>query len=215
MLTQFSRSVASRFEGSVVGKAQLSSEHSRPVSGAHTKSVVSISCRFRIKPSKYPMSWIKEKLKQQEGQKRILTLNQYLAQTIRGTRIDHFHAPINKNVRTYLPSVTTIKSLYEPHSRLITPIFRYFNYFSIIGAALLSATLSSSLNCSPTNTCMLTPAHCLVIACLDPKFGLQFKKKVHAFNPFVTVDPAIAQEANEQYEYFWAQKEHGKVRWNA
>jgi hypothetical protein len=98
MLTQLSRSLSTKFDNASYGIAVVR-PNQRPVTAAPTAAIPSISCRYRIKPGRYPLQFIQEKMKTEKFRKVTLTLNQYLA-TVRGTPHYGIHAPINKKVRT-------------------------------------------------------------------------------------------------------------------
>ena len=98
MLTQLRRSVPTKFNTANGRAVESRSEFSRLVTAKQASAIPATQCRFRFKPSKYPLQWVKEQLEWHKTRDRVLTLNQYLAQEIRGTRIDSFHAPIGKNV---------------------------------------------------------------------------------------------------------------------
>lgn len=99
MLNQLRRGVPLKFNTASVRAAETRSESSRLVTAPHAQAIPATQCRFRFKRSKYPLQWVKEQLELEDQKKHILTLNQYVAQQIRGTRIDRLHAPISKNVR--------------------------------------------------------------------------------------------------------------------
>ena len=101
MLAQVSRSLTGRFDSTSYGTTIVRPAASRLVTAPQTPSIPVISCRFRIKRTKYPLQWVQQKLEEHKDKKNTLTLNQFLANTLRGTRIDRLHAPISKKVRIH------------------------------------------------------------------------------------------------------------------